>query len=128
MRRIRSLSTLLLLASALTGGSPVLAAGEVPPVAAPATPFPNSPVGDAKGIFPGRVTWVRDVNATPWDGKTGKWWEAGNINEEALAAMFSKSVRGLTGGDPHQDDTLAPARLRQRRLRRPRGQHGGPAA
>ena len=97
MRRIRSLSTLLLLASALTGGSPVLAAGEVPPVAAPATPFPNSPVGDAKGIFPGRVTWVRDVNATPWDGKTGKWWEAGNINEEALAAMFSKSVRGLTG-------------------------------
>src|ERR1035441_7048670 len=26
---------------------------------------PNSPMGVAKGIFPGRVTWMRDTNATP---------------------------------------------------------------
>lgn len=57
----------------------------------------NKPCGVAKGIFPGRVTWIRDLKATPWDGKTGKWWERGNIDEEALAAMFSKSIRGLTG-------------------------------
>ena len=58
---------------------------------------PNQPLGDAKGIFPGRVTWVRDIRATPWDGATGKWWEQGNINEEALAGMYSKSLRGLSG-------------------------------
>ena len=58
--------------------------------------LPNTPIGTAKGICPGRVTWVRDVRATPWDGKTGKWWEAGNINEPVLASMFSKSLQGLT--------------------------------
>ena len=57
----------------------------------------NQPVGSAKGIYPGRVTWVRDVRATPWDGKTGKWWESGNINEEVLASMYSKSLQGLSG-------------------------------
>jgi hypothetical protein len=67
-----------------------------PPVWTPSE-GPNAPLGEAKGIFPGRVTWVRDVTATPWDGQTGKWWEPGNINEEALAAMFSKSIRSLSG-------------------------------
>ncbi len=57
----------------------------------------NQPVGTAKGIYPGRVTWVRDVRATPWDGKTGKWWEPGNINEEVLGSMYSGSLQGLTG-------------------------------
>lgn len=57
----------------------------------------NQPLGTAKGIYPGRVTWTRDVRATPWDGKTGKWWEPGNINEEVLATMYSHSLQGLTG-------------------------------
>lgn len=57
----------------------------------------NEPIGIAKGIFPGRVVWVRDTKATPWDGKTGKWWEPDNINEAALASMYSNSVRALTG-------------------------------
>jgi hypothetical protein len=63
------------------------------------TPFqrPNSPIGEAKGISPGRVTWIRDVRATPWDGKTGKWWEPGNIDETVLSTMISKSLRALTG-------------------------------
>jgi len=73
-----------------------------PPVWTPSE-GPNSPLGEAKGIFPGRVTWVRDASATRWDGKTGKWWEPGNINEEALARMFSKSLRGLTGAATDTD-------------------------
>jgi len=60
------------------------------------TPLPNRPLGTAKGIYPGRVTWVRDIRATPWDGKTGKWWAQGNINEVVLATMYSKSLQGLT--------------------------------
>ncbi|HYX05532.1 MAG TPA: hypothetical protein VE912_02240, partial [Bacteroidales bacterium] len=35
----------------------------------------NNPMGDAKGIFPGRVAWTQDFNATSWDGKTGMWWD-----------------------------------------------------
>lgn len=71
-----------------------------PMVEAPAwapSDAPNTPIGEAKGIFPGRVTWVRDVKATLWDGKIGKWWEPGNIDEAVLADMFSKSIRGLAG-------------------------------
>jgi hypothetical protein len=58
---------------------------------------PNKPIGVAKGIFPGRVTWIRDNTATPWDGKTGNWWAEGNINESALARMYSRSLQSLTG-------------------------------
>ena len=71
---------------------------------------PNQPIGTAKGIYPGRVTWVRDIAATPWDGKTGKCWEEGNINEQALTSMMSKSVRSLTGAT---NDTKAWTRLFQ---------------
>lgn len=59
---------------------------------------PNDPIGEPKGIHPGRVTWCRDVRATPWDGKTGMWWDEGKIHQETLDAMFSKSLRALTGG------------------------------
>jgi hypothetical protein len=78
-----------LLAASPTAGNP----GEawVPPDA------PNTPVGTAKGIFPGRVTFIRDPKAARWDGKTGRWWDSGNIDETALAGMFSKSLRALTG-------------------------------
>ena len=66
------------------------------PVWTPSDP-PNAPFGDAKGIFPGRVTWVRDAWATPWDGRTGKWWEEKNINQRVLDEMIKKSVCALTG-------------------------------
>jgi hypothetical protein len=59
---------------------------------------PNSPMGLAKGIFPGRVTWMRDTNATPWDGYTGYWWQdTTGINQVAVDRMISMSLRGLTG-------------------------------
>ncbi|NJD10380.1 MAG: DUF362 domain-containing protein [Gemmatimonadetes bacterium] len=58
---------------------------------------PNTPIGTAQGIFPGRVTWIRDVRVAPWDGKTGRWWEDGNINQPVLNDMFAKSLNALTG-------------------------------
>jgi hypothetical protein len=58
---------------------------------------PNSPIGSAKGIFPGRVTWIRDLRAATWDGKTGKWWDEKNINQDILHGMLAKSLRALTG-------------------------------
>lgn len=71
-----------------------------PELAPPWTPSdpPNTPLGTGKGIHPGRVTWVRDLAATPWDGKTGHWWDEGKgINQEAVDRMLSRSLQALTG-------------------------------
>lgn len=57
---------------------------------------PNKPIGIAKGIFPGRVTWMRDTSATPWDGK-GLWWTDMAINQKAVDNMMAQSIKSLTG-------------------------------
>jgi len=60
------------------------------------TPFekPNSPIGVAKGINPGRVTWVRDTRATKFNG-TGFWWDDNNTDQNVVNEMISKSIRWL---------------------------------
>ena len=59
---------------------------------------PNSPMGKGRGIFPGRVTWARDLRATPWDAKKGHWWEdVTGINQNTVDAMLSHSLQALTG-------------------------------
>ena len=69
---------------------------------APADPFKpaeeaNSPIGAGQGIHPGRVVWVRDANATTWDGVTGRWWDDANTNQKAVHGMASRLVQDLTG-------------------------------
>lgn len=59
----------------------------------------NSPIGEGKGIFPGRVVWMRDTTVAKWDGKTGRWWDDGSINLSAFEKMYDKSVMALTGTD-----------------------------
>jgi hypothetical protein len=58
---------------------------------------PNSPIGIAKGIHPGRVVWVRDPDATSWDGLTGSWWDDDNTDQEIVNYMVCKAIRALTG-------------------------------
>lgn len=58
---------------------------------------PNSPIGEGKGIFPGRVVWMRDTTVAKWDGKTGRWWDEGGIDLSALEKMYDKSVKALVG-------------------------------
>lgn len=41
---------------------------------------PNQPIGEGKGIFPGRVVWAMDPEVSKWDGATGRWWDEGNID------------------------------------------------
>jgi hypothetical protein len=62
------------------------------------TPFeePNSPIGVAKGINPGRVTWVQDTNATKFNGN-GFWWDDNNTDQNVVNEMVSKSIRWLAG-------------------------------
>jgi uncharacterized protein (DUF362 family) len=57
----------------------------------------NQPIGEGKGIFPGRVVWVRDASATSWDGVTGHWWDDANTNQKVVHAMASRMVLNLTG-------------------------------
>jgi hypothetical protein len=57
----------------------------------------NHPIGAGRGIYPGRVVWVRDANATSWDGVTGHWWDDANTNQKAVHGMTSRLVRNLTG-------------------------------
>ena len=58
---------------------------------------PNSPMGVAKGINPGRVVWVYDPNATSWDGSSDYWYHDTNTNPEVVSEMVSRAIHGLTG-------------------------------
>jgi Uncharacterized conserved protein len=75
---------------------------EAPTSWTPSDP-PNRPVGTPKGLFPGRVAWVRDSAVAHWDGKTGLWWDEGNIDEHALGQMWSRSLRAVSGARNDRD-------------------------
>jgi len=56
----------------------------------------NKPMGTARGIFPGRVVWSQDFNATSWDGEYGHWWDDNNTNQNVVDELLSKTIRKLT--------------------------------
>jgi len=58
---------------------------------------PNSPIGVAKGIHPGRVVWIHDPDATNWDGLSGRWWDDNNTDQAAVDLMVSRIIQTLTG-------------------------------
>jgi hypothetical protein len=53
-----------------------------------------SPIGVARGVVPGRVTWAHDPSAVSWDG-TGSWWADANNNQTVIDRMVSSSIRSL---------------------------------
>jgi hypothetical protein len=57
---------------------------------------PNEPMGVGKGIFPGRVVWVRDTMATDWDGKEKSWWDDEHTDQKLVSGMFSNMLRKYT--------------------------------
>jgi gluconolactonase len=78
----------LWLAVSATGGKLVLAG----PQAA------NEPSGVAKGIYPGRVVWVHDPDATDWEGPgDGHPWQADHTDPARVQKMMSRAIRQLTG-------------------------------
>lgn len=59
---------------------------------------PNSPIGTAKGIHPGRVVWVHDPDSTDWDGPgQGHWWQTEHTDQAVVDSMVERAVRGLAG-------------------------------
>jgi len=98
----------------------VLAAGAwnllppaVPAAADPSTPDtktpvpwtpsdpPNKPLGQARGIFPGRVVWTHNPDVAQWDGDTtsGGWFEDRFTDPALAASMLSQTLRLLSGAE-----------------------------
>jgi hypothetical protein len=70
-------------------------AGESGPAAAQA---PLKPIGQARGIHPGRVVWVHDPQVLDWNGPgDGHWWEGNRLNQQRLDSMMARAVCELTG-------------------------------
>jgi hypothetical protein len=65
------------------------------PTAAPTVS--GNVLGVGRGIFPGRVTWAHNPQATSWDGKSGFWWAESYTDQKLVDEMFSQSLRQLTG-------------------------------
>ena len=65
--------------------------------AAPSFMLPsNSPVGEAKGIFPGRVAWAYAPNTANWDEKTGFWFEDRWNNQNNCDQLIKQTLFTLT--------------------------------
>jgi len=59
----------------------------------------HGPLGQAKGIHPGRVVWVHDPEATDWEGygSTEHWWQDDCTDLAVVEKMVSQAVRGVAG-------------------------------
>jgi hypothetical protein len=61
----------------------------------------NSPIGIARGIFPGRVVWAHNPHAVNQDCVVDQpghgWVERENMNQEAVDKMLSAALDSLTG-------------------------------
>jgi len=82
--------------------------GAVPPEPWIPSEGPNKPMGEGRGVHPGRVVWVHNPEVATWDGVTqqrplavlkgtGEWWDDSNCNPEICTEMVSTAVRGLAG-------------------------------
>ena len=58
---------------------------------------PNEPIGEGRGIHPGRVAWVHAPGVAKWDGKTGLWVEDRWNDQQKADLMISEAVMQLTG-------------------------------
>lgn len=66
---------------------------------------PNAPIGEARGIFPGRVVWVYNPNATNEDctnrNHSDAYWLEKNTDQDLVDRMFSDGLKSLTGKETH---------------------------
>ncbi len=67
----------------------------------------NVPIGDAKGIFPGRVVMARNPGATKWAGNwrlnEDQWWLDKNTDVDKVNEMLSVILQKLTGARKDKD-------------------------
>jgi uncharacterized protein (DUF362 family) len=67
----------------------------------------NLPLGEARGVFPGRVVWARDPRAAHWTGQiesaTDQWWMDSSTDQARVDAMVSSTLRNLTGAPTDEE-------------------------
>ncbi|MBN1481515.1 DUF362 domain-containing protein [candidate division KSB1 bacterium] len=67
----------------------------------------NNPVGEPKGIFPGRVIWVWNPDATNENCRPDKWGDGyfldKNCDQDVVDEMLANALLRLTGMDSEQD-------------------------
>jgi hypothetical protein len=67
----------------------------------------NMPIGEAKGIYPGRVIMTRNPEATKWAGNwklnQDQWWLDKNTDITKVSEMLSVTLRNLTGMKKDKD-------------------------
>lgn len=66
----------------------------------------NNPVGVAKGIFPGRVVWVHDPDATDETCRQiygDAWFDKDNNDQAVIDNMLDKALLSLTGTNSTKD-------------------------
>ena len=78
--------------SFLSGCRQVLA-----PILTKPAPTSGNVLGVGRGIFPGRVVWAHNPQATLWDGQSDFWWAEKFTNQNLVSEMLSHSLRQLTG-------------------------------
>jgi hypothetical protein len=59
----------------------------------------NDPIGIARGVYPGRVVWIHDPNATDWEGyySSEHWYDDNHTDQAVVDKMISRAIRGLSG-------------------------------
>lgn len=66
----------------------------------------NEPIGEGKGIFPGRVVWIHDADATN-NGCTNSsgdyWYQDNNTSTTVVQEMLSKGLQNMTGKSTDAD-------------------------
>ena len=58
---------------------------------------PNQPLGEGKGIHPGRVAWIHAPGVASWDGHTGLWVEDRWNSQQKADLMVREALIQLTG-------------------------------
>lgn len=70
----------------------------------PSEPHRSQPIGQARGIHPGRVVWVHDPQATNWEGPgDGHWYEPEHTRQDRVDGMMSRAICELTGQSTVRD-------------------------
>jgi hypothetical protein len=97
----------------------------------PADP-PNSPMGIARGIYPGRVVWAHNPDATNWKTQWNNrtdifYWDDNHTDQAVVDEMMSNCVRWLAGEETDrgsgdvgyssgQKIAIKPSHVEQRKL------------
>jgi hypothetical protein len=61
---------------------------------------PNQPMGSGKGIFPGRVVWIHDADATDAtcaNTSNDYWYQDSNTDQTVVNNMLSEGLQMMTG-------------------------------